>query len=311
MIHHIIRAQQFDRKKIEKIFSLAERLQSAPRTELLEVFRGKIVATLFYEPSTRTRLSFESATHRLGARVITTENAREFSSASKGETLEDTVRVVGKYADAIVLRHFETGSARRASLVSDVPIINAGDGSGQHPTQAILDLFTIRREVGKIDGIKIAFVGDLLYGRTVHSLAYLLAKFKVKKIYFVAPQEVAIRRDILGYLKRKQVDFEEREDVAKILPQVDVLYQTRIQKERFADRADVYDRVFGRYILDEYWMKKMKKNSVVLHPLPRVGEIDPRVDSDPRAGYFRQVENGLYVRMALLAYVLGSGEKGL
>lgn len=288
----------------------AEDLQSMDRSEYGETLRGKIVATLFYEPSTRTRLSFESAALQLGASVITTENAREFSSAAKGETLEDTMRVVGKYADAIVLRHFDTGAADRAAQASSVPIINAGDGAGQHPTQALLDLFTIQREIGKIDGISIVFVGDLLYGRTVHSLTYLLTKFKVKKIYFVAPKEVAMRKDILTYLRKKQVDFEEREDVLGVLSKVDVVYQTRIQKERFGDRADVYEKVAGKYVLDRSWMRKMKKRSVVLHPLPRVGEIDPEVDSDLRAGYFRQVENGLYVRMVLLKMILEISDKG-
>jgi aspartate carbamoyltransferase catalytic subunit len=268
-----------------------------------------VIATLFYEPSTRTRLSFETAGLRLGANVISTENAREFSSASKGETLEDTIRVVGSYADAIVLRHFETGAAEVAGRVSPVPVVNAGDGAGQHPTQAMLDLYTIQREIGNIDGLSIAFVGDLLYGRTVHSLTYLLTKFKIKKIYFVAPKEVGMRKDILVYLRKKRVVFEEREDALGILSKVDVVYQTRIQKERFGDRADVYAQVSGKYILDKKWMAKMKKKSVVLHPLPRVGEIDPEVDSDPRAGYFRQVKNGLYVRMALLKFVFGVSGK--
>lgn len=308
-MQHILRAQQFDRKTIEKIFSLAKKIQEGKREDFQEVLRGKVIATLFYEPSTRTRLSFETAGLRLGVSIISTENAREFSSASKGETLEDTIRVVGKYADAIVLRHFETGAAEVASRVSAVPILNAGDGAGQHPTQAMLDLYTIQREIGKIDGLTIAFVGDLLYGRTVHSLTYLLTKFKVKKIYFIAPKEVGIRKDILAYLRKKHVAFEEREDALGILSKVDVVYQTRIQKERFGDRADVYARVSGKYIFDKGWMKRMKKKSVVLHPLPRVGEINPEVDSDSRAGYFRQVENGLYVRMALLIFVFGVSGK--
>lgn len=309
-MQHIIKAQQFTRKDIEKILNLSQKIQEGDRENFQEVLVGRIIATLFYEPSTRTRLSFETAALRLGASVISTENAREFSSASKGETLEDTIRVVGSYADAIVLRHFETGAAECAAQVSPVPIINAGDGAGQHPTQAMLDLYTIQREMGSIDGITIAFVGDLLYGRTVHSLTYLLTKFKVKKIYFIAPKEVEMRKDILVYLRKKRVNFEEREDALEILPKVDVVYQTRIQKERFGDRVELYEQVCGKYILDKSWMDKMKKRSVVLHPLPRVGEINPEVDRDSRAGYFRQVENGMYVRMALLSFVFGISDKG-
>ncbi|NCU41799.1 MAG: aspartate carbamoyltransferase [Candidatus Moranbacteria bacterium] len=297
---HIIQSQQFNRKEIETLLNLAEDIQNGDRKLYAETLKGKIIATLFYEPSTRTRLSFESASLRLGASVISTENAREFSSASKGETLEDTIRVIGGYADAIILRHFETGSARIASKVSPVPLINAGDGSGQHPTQALLDLYTIRREIGSVNNISIAFIGDLLYGRTVHSLVYLLSKFKIKKMYFIAPQEVAIKRDIIDYLKKKKISFEERQEVSSLLPKVGVVYQTRIQKERFGDRAEIYNSIQGKYILDASWLKKMKKKSVILHPLPRVGEISLDVDTDPRAGYFRQAENGLYVRMAIL-----------
>jgi aspartate carbamoyltransferase catalytic subunit len=261
------------------------------------------MAALFYEPSTRTRLSFEAAMLRLGGDTMGTDNAREFSSASKGETLEDTIRIVSGYADVIVLRHNEEGAARRAAAVSTVPVINAGDGPGQHPTQALLDLYTIRDELGHIDGIRIAMVGDLANGRTVRSLTYLLSKFRDIRICFVAPPQVAMRDDIKDHLDEHHVPWVETEDLDAVLPQVDVIYQTRIQKERFSDEAS-YLALKGVYRIDASTLSRMRKEAIVMHPLPRVDEIAPEVDADPRAAYFRQARNGLQVRMALLERLL-------
>jgi len=261
------------------------------------------MAALFYEPSTRTRLSFEAAMLRLGGDTMGTDNAREFSSAAKGETLEDTIRIVSGYADVIVLRHNEQGAARRAAAVSLVPVINAGDGPGQHPTQALLDLYTIRDELGHIDGIRIAMVGDLANGRTVRSLTYLLSKFRDIRICFVAPAQVAMREDIKEHLDEHHVPWVETQDLDQVLPQVDVIYQTRIQKERFSDEAS-YLALKGVYRIDASTLAQMKKEAIVMHPLPRVDEIAPEVDADPRAAYFRQARNGLYIRMALLDKLL-------
>jgi aspartate carbamoyltransferase catalytic subunit len=263
------------------------------------------MASLFYEESTRTRFSFESAMLRLGGSVISTENARQFSSVSKGETLEDTIRIINGYADVIVLRHYESGAAERAAGISRVPIVNAGDGTGQHPTQAFLDLYTIEKELGHIDDITIAVVGDLANGRTVRSLCYLLAKYRSVRILMVAPPVVRMGDDIKEYLVRHDVRFREEDDLRAIAPQVDVLYQTRIQKERFGDRTEDYQKARGVYIVDRPLLASMKPDSIVMHPLPRVDEIAPEVDADPRAAYFRQAQNGLYIRMALLAACLG------
>jgi len=298
MLCHIIESQQFDTKTIAALFAMADRLEKHSGAPL----RGKIMASLFYEPSTRTRFSFESAMLRLGGSVITTENAKEFSSAFKGETLEDSIRVLGTYVDVVVLRHHEEGASKTAASVSEVPIINAGDGSGQHPTQALLDLYTIRRELKKIDGITIAFVGDLKYGRTIRSLAYLLGKYKKIKIIFVSPKELKVGTDIKKYLAKHKVLYEETDKLEPVIARVDVLYQTRIQKERFSNVKD-YERLKGIYRIGMPMARKMKKNSIIMHPLPRVDEILPEVDSSPRAAYFKQVKYGLLIRMALLKYV--------
>jgi aspartate carbamoyltransferase catalytic subunit len=242
--------------------------------------------------------------HRLGGRVISTENAREFSSVSKGETLEDTIRILNGYADIIVMRHNEVGAARRAAAVSRVPVINAGDGAGQHPTQALLDLYTIAKEIGRIEGLHIAMVGDLAQGRTVRSLTYLLSKYQDVKIYFVAPSLLKMKEDILDHLRERKVWYAEETELAKVLPEVDVVYQTRIQKERFGDRIADYEQCRGVYVIDESCLRLMKPDAIIMHPLPRLDEIRMEVDNDPRAAYFRQAQNGLYVRMALLTLVL-------
>ena len=299
---HVIESQQFSRALLEDLFARAVEIKREPH-HFIGRLAGQVMAALFYEPSTRTRLSFEAAMLRLGGETMGTDNAREFSSAAKGETLEDTIRIVGGYADVIVLRHNEEGAARRAAAVSSVPIINAGDGPGQHPTQALLDLYTIRDELSRIDGVQVAMVGDLANGRTVRSLAYLLSKYKDIKIWFVAPPQVGMRDDLKAHLDEHHVHWVETEDLNAVLPEVDVVYMTRIQKERFTDPA-VYDAVKGVYRIDKDAMELMRKYAILMHPLPRVDEISPEVDDDPRSAYFRQARNGLHVRMALLDRLL-------
>ena len=301
-LRHIIESQQFSRALLEELFVLADDMKSQPHRYAGRL-KGQLMAALFYEPSTRTRLSFEAAMLRLGGRTMGTDNAREFSSAAKGETIEDTVRIVSGYSDVIVLRHYEQGAARRAAAVSSVPVINAGDGPGQHPTQALLDLYTIRDEIGHVDGIRIAMVGDLANGRTVRSLTYLLSKFRDIRVSFVAPPQVAMRQDIKDHLDEHRVPWTETQDLDAVLPQVDVVYQTRIQKERFPDEAS-YLEVKGTYRIDARAMSLLQKSAIVMHPLPRVDEIVQEIDSDPRATYFRQARNGMYIRMALLDRVL-------
>ncbi len=301
-LRHVVESQQFSRPLLEELLDRTDEIKRQPH-HFSGRLNGQVMAALFYEPSTRTRLSFEAAMLRLGGRTMGTDNAREFSSAAKGETLEDTIRIVSGYADLIVLRHNEEGAAKRAAAVSSVPVINAGDGPGQHPTQALLDLYTIRDELGHIDGVRIAMVGDLANGRTVRSLAYLLSKFRDIRICFVAPPQVAMKDDIKQHLDEHHVQWVESQDLDVVLPQVDVIYQTRIQKERFSDEAS-YLALKGVYRIDASTLARMKKESIVMHPLPRVDEIAPEVDADPRAAYFRQARNGLYIRMALLDKVL-------
>lgn len=298
MTRHIIESQQFDRESISEIFAQADTLEHTRDQSLT----GKILASLFYEPSTRTRFSFESAMLRLGGSVITTENAKEFSSVSKGETLEDSIRIVNTYVDVIVLRHDEEGASKRAALVSTVPVINAGDGTGQHPTQALLDLYTIQRELGKLDGIHIAFVGDLKHGRTIRSLSYLLGNYTDITIDFVSPQGLRVGDDIKQYLTERHVTFRETEDLDALKSTVDVLYQTRIQKERFKNRED-YQKFKGCYQIDRKFADQMKDQSIIMHPLPRVDEILPEVDASPHAVYFKQAHYGLLIRMALLKHL--------
>ena len=301
-LKHVIESQQFSRSLLDELFALTDDIKSEPHRYSGRL-NGRVMAALFYEPSTRTRLSFEAAMLRLGGSTMGTDNAREFSSTAKGETLEDTIRIVSGYSDVIVLRHNEEGAAKRAAGVSSVPIINAGDGPGQHPTQALLDLYTIGQELSRVDGIRIAMVGDLANGRTVRSLTYLLSKFKDIKIWFVAPPQVAMREDLKEHLTEHNIPWVETEDLDAVLPEVDVVYQTRIQKERFADPA-AYLALKGIYRIDNRSLGLMRKYSIVMHPLPRVDEIAPEVDSDPRAAYFRQAHNGLHIRMALLNILL-------
>jgi len=304
-LHHVIEAQQFDVPTISRLIETTHQMEKLVSSGGTSQFRGRIMATLFYEPSTRTRFSFEAAMHRLGGSVVSTENAAEFSSVAKGETLEDTVRILNGYADVLVIRHYEVGSARRAASVSRIPVINAGDGAGQHPTQSLLDLYTIHKEIGSIDGLRIAMVGDLAQGRTVRSLAYLLSKYRDVRIYFVAPPLLKMKEDILDHLREKGVWYKEETDLDKVLPEVNVVYQTRIQKERFGDRIADYEQCRGVYMITPESLRIMKDDAIVMHPLPRLDEIAKEVDGDPRAAYFRQAQNGLSVRMALLSMVLG------
>jgi len=303
-LKHVIKSQQFDRDLLTEIFNTSQQMESVFENGQSKLLSGKILASLFYEPSTRTRLSFESAMMRLGGRIITTENAKEFSSAAKGENIEDTIRVVQSYADAIVIRHHESGTAEKASLFSDIPIINAGDGPGQHPTQALTDLYTIQKELGTIDDISIAMVGDLQNGRTVRSLCYLLSTYKNIKVYFVSPDVVKMRDDIKDYLTKYRVSFTEESNLLEVAKKVDVIYQTRIQKERFSNNPEDFEKAIGKYIIDESVLNVMKDKSIIMHPLPRLNEISNKVDSDPRAAYFRQAKNAIYVRGALLKHLL-------
>jgi len=301
----VIESQQFTLPLIHEVFQVADQMEKIlDRGGTLD-YQNKIMASLFYAPSTRTRFSFESAMYRLGGKVITTEQAHMFSSVIGGETLEDTIRVVSNFADVIVLRHTEIGAAKRASLVSKVPIINAGDGKGgQHPTQALLDLYTIYKELGYIDGLKVAFVGDLEQGRTVRSLAYLLGKFERVMLYFIAPDFLQIKEDIQDYLTRHNVWFTLENDLNKVISEVDVVYVTRIEKERFGDKIELYEKTVKNYFIDKDMLQKLKQRAIIMHPLPRLNEISIEVDDDPRAVYFKQTRNGLLVRMALLTMVL-------
>ena len=293
---HVLESQQFTVPLLMELFDRTRQMEKVVARGGTRDYASKVMASLFYQPSTRTRFSFEAAMHRLGGRVMSTEHARVFSSEIEGEQLEDTIRIISSYADVIVLRHTEEGGARRAARVSRVPVINAGDGGGgQHPTQALLDLYTIYRERRSLDGLTIAIVGDLDRGRTARSLAYLLSKFERVKIHFVSPPEVQMGRDILDHLDEHDVWYDLSSDVAPIAGDVDVIYQTRIRPDRVQDRA-----ALDRYTINERLLRMMKADAMILHPLPRTVEIDKAVDEDPRAMYFKQATNGLFIRMALL-----------
>ena len=299
----IISVKQFDRDALEYIFGVAREMeQMVRRVGSFDLLKGKILASVFYEPSTRTSSSFTSAMERLGGSVIPINEVR-YSSVSKGESLPDTIRTLEAYADIIVLRHPEVGSAELAAKYARKPIINAGDGIGEHPTQALLDFFTIVEELGQVDGLTVTMLGDLKYGRTVHSLARLLSLYDVR-LHYVAPEILRLPPEIIAELDEKGRPQSEHTSLEAVLPETDVLYVTRVQKERFADQAE-YESVKGAYVITPETMKQAKENMIVMHPLPRVGEISMEVDDDPRAAYFRQMEYGLYVRMALLAMVLG------
>jgi aspartate carbamoyltransferase catalytic subunit len=286
-------------KEYNDILDLAEKFEKNPTQNILSKF---VVATLFFEPSTRTRLSFESAASRLGAKVIGFSDAST-SSVKKGESLKDTILTVSNYSDIIIMRHPKEGSARYASEVSPVPILNAGDGSNQHPTQCLLDLYSIRKTQGTLDNLNIAFVGDLKYGRTVHSLAHALTNYKTT-FHLVSPEELKLPSSVKRHIKNKNLTYYQYTELDEVIDKVDILYMTRIQQERFADPLE-YERVKNAYILRNSMLEGAKKNLRVLHPLPRVNEITVDVDSNPKAYYFQQAKNGVYVRQALLAAILG------
>jgi len=347
LLQNVIRAQDIDKQTIFEIFRLAKEAEerlAENKFSMMEIFPGRIMAVLFYEPSTRTRLSFESAMIKLGGRIIGTENAKEYSSKAKGESLEDTTRTINGYGvDVVVLRYHKEGGAQRAQNFLHAPLLNAGDGTGQHPTQGLLDLYTIHKEFGTLKNLDIALVGDLLNGRTVRSLCYFIGKrFPKNKIHLVSPPQTKMKDDIKDYLTRKGVWFQELDKFDDILPDIDVLYQTRVQEERFkpklpnyldvasavikliykpeeaaeilkgmreqySDDSNEYKKVVTaskHLIITPEVANKMKESAIIMHPLPRKGEILYSVDSDPRARYFEQAENGLYVRIALLQLLL-------
>jgi len=304
-LHHIIESQQFTLPMLVELFELADQMERILARGGTQDYSNRVMASLFYEPSTRTRFSFECAMLRLGGKIISTERAHEFSSVMMGETLEDTIRVVNNYADVIVLRHSEVGGAKRAAAVSTVPVINAGDGKGgQHPTQALLDLYTIYKEQKSIEGVKVGFVGNLADGRTVRSLAYLLGKFERVKLYFVAPPPLQMKQDILDYLSSRNVWYTLESDLSKVLPEVDVVYITRIEQEVLRQHGELSERIAASYFIDGALLQLIRPHALIMHPLPRLHEIAPAVDTDPRAAYFRQTRNGVLVRMALLVSVL-------
>lgn len=301
--HDIISIEDLSRGDLNNIFSVSEKMLPLAKTST-DICKGKILASLFFEPSTRTRLSFESAMHRLGGSVIGFADAQA-TSAKKGETLSDTIRMSASYSDIIAMRHPAEGAVKVAAEVSDVPVINGGDGGHQHPTQTLLDLFTILKEKGCVEGLKIGLFGDLKYGRTVHSLAYALSLFPKVRVYCISPNQLKMPEYVLNQIAAKNIDVSEHEEIESVIPQLDVLYATRIQKERFGSEKEYFD-VKGRNIIDRKIMSLAKKDMILMHPLPRVDEIAYEVDSDPRAVYFRQAAYGLPVRMALIALLLGS-----
>jgi aspartate carbamoyltransferase len=299
----ILSVNQFSREDLNYIYEVAHEMREmVSRVGTFDLLKGKILANLFYEPSTRTSSSFTAAMERLGGSVIPI-NEVTYSSVSKGESLPDTVRSLECYADVIVLRHPEVGASAVAAKYARKPIINAGDGVGEHPTQALLDLFTIVEELGSADGLTVTMLGDLKNGRTVHSLSRLLTLFGAK-LNYVAPEVLQMPQEIISELADNGVHQHAYTELDPVIATTDVLYVTRVQKERFASEAD-YDAVKGLYVIDAQTMAKAKPKMIVMHPLPRVGEIAEEVDADPRAAYFRQMEYGLYTRMALLAMVLG------
>jgi len=318
---HVLSSDQYTKESLEELFNLTYKIQKNPK-KYENRLEDKIIAIMFYEPSTRTRLSFETAALKLGAKIITTENAGEFSSAAKGETIEDTVKVIAGYADAMVIRHKSDTSAVEAARADKIPILNAGAGKGEHPTQALLDLYTIREKKGRLNNLKVAILGDLKYGRTIHSLIKLLSLFENIEIYGLSKEAFALPEEYIEMLKQKGIEYKKCNSFDELpkdldiinekninyticnsfddIPKdIDVMYHTRIQQERF-------EGDFGKeeFIIDQKVLDKFSKDTILLHPLPRVIEISEEVDDDPRACYFEQAHNGLYVRMALLMQVL-------
>jgi aspartate carbamoyltransferase catalytic subunit len=296
---NLVSINDFTREEHIRILDLAEEFEKTPTQQILQDY---VVATLFFEPSTRTRLSFESAASRLGAKVIGFSEPGS-SSVQKGETLRDTIKTVSNYSDIIVMRHPKEGSARFASEVANVPIINAGDGANQHPTQTLLDMYSIRKTQGTLDNLNIAFVGDLKYGRTVHSLVIALCNYKTT-FHLVSPDELKLPSSVKLHIKEKNLTYHQYTDILEVIPKVDILYMTRIQKERFSDPID-YERVKNSCILKNAMLEHAKSNLRIMHPLPRVNEIAVDVDDNPKAYYFTQALNGVFVRQAILTSILG------
>ena len=296
----LVTIAEHSKEKILYLLEMAKEFEKKPNRKILD---GKVVATLFFEPSTRTRLSFETAANRLGARVIGFTDPK-VTSSSKGETLKDTIMMVSNYADIIVMRHFLEGAARYASEVAPVPIVNAGDGANQHPSQTMLDLYSIYKTQGTLENLNIYLVGDLKYGRTVHSLLMAMRHFN-PTFHFIAPEELKMPEEYKIYCKEHHIKYKEYTDFnEETIADADILYMTRVQKERFFNEED-YIRLKDFYILTKEKMELAKDDMIVLHPLPRVNEISTEVDSDPRAAYFKQVQYGVYVRMALILTLLG------
>ncbi len=296
---NLISITDFSKEEIIRITELAAEFEANPYQPLLE---GKVIASLFFEPSTRTRLSFESAINRLGARVIGFSDTAN-TSVSKGETFHDTITTISNYCDMIVMRHSLEGAPRYASEISKVPVVNAGDGANQHPSQTLLDLYSIKKTQGGLDGINIMIIGDLKYGRTVHSLLQALSHFNTK-FTFVAPPELQMPDEYKLFLKEKGLPFEEKREIDEAIDKADIVYMTRVQRERFTDPME-YERVKNIYVLHNSMLENTKPNMRILHPLPRVNEIATDVDSNPKAYYFNQTENGVYTRMAIISYLLG------
>jgi len=304
-LKHLISATQFaDRELLGELFQSAQQMErdDVQRTLRLSL-SGRILATIFYEPSTRTRLSFEAAMQKLGGGILTAENARENSSAAKGESIADAIRVIGGYADVIVMRHYEEGTAKAAAAISPVPLINAGDGPGEHPTQALVDIYSIRKELGGVESIRIALVGDLLYGRTIHSLLQLLCLYPGVTVDLISPENLRLPSKYIEMLQQAGVSFRESDTLDESISAADVVYITRVQRERFSDIRE-YEAIKDSYFIDKQMAERMKPRAILMHALPRVNEISPEVDANPRAAYFRQAKNGLYVRMALLEHLL-------
>jgi aspartate carbamoyltransferase catalytic subunit len=294
----LVSINDLSKSEVLSILDMAALFEVNPNKKLAE---DKVIATIFFEPSTRTRLSFETAINRLGARVIGFSEVSN-TSVSKGETLKDTITMISNYADMIVMRHPLEGSVRYASEVSKVPVINAGDGSNQHPTQTLLDLYSIRKTQGRLDNLHITMVGDLKYGRTIHSLLMAMSHFS-PTFRFIAPKEMALPDEYKKYLKQKNIPFEEHLDLAENIIDTDIIYMTRVQKERFLEPME-YEKLKNTYLLRNSMLEKTKPNMKVLHPLPRVGEISEDVDDNPKAYYFNQAKNGVYARMAAICYLL-------
>lgn len=295
---HVLSSEQYTKESLEELFDLAGKIRRNPK-DYIHKLDDKIIAVMFYEPSTRTRLSFETAALKLGAKIITTENAKEFSSSIKGETIQDTVKVIAGYADAMVIRHSSDTSAIDAASVNKIPILNGGAGKGEHPTQALLDVFTIKEKKGKIDGIKVAILGDLLHGRTIHSLLKLLSLYDNIEVYGLSKDVFALPNEYIDMLNSRNIKYKKCNSFDQLPNDLDVIYHTRIQAERFEGDYGKEEFIINKKVLDTF-----SSGTILLHPLPRVIEIDTDVDDDPRACYFEQAHNGLYIRMALLLQVL-------